>query len=324
MFPTPRRWGFRDTGLHIRDFGSLPRAPEVKEDVTVRASAQWHRRLTERFAPKEPQRGVVHLRHYPCEYSVVGNGDPIVLVPGLAGGCKLVGRLMRALSDRFQVIAYELRGEHDPVAARRPHGLADLADDLAELQAALLLERPAVLGISFGSAIALEYALRHQNSTGALILHGLAARFCDSLGGRIAHMALTEFPMPHDNPFFNQFFRLLFARRETVGPLFDFVIAQCWSTEQSVMAHRLGLLADFDVRFRLSAVATPTLVVAGEEDSVVSPRRQRAVAESIPDARFVSLARAGHLCFLTRPNAFAHAVVEFFHSSRACPVKLSG
>jgi pimeloyl-ACP methyl ester carboxylesterase len=289
----------------------------------VRASAQWHRRLSERFAPRASRQGVAHLRHYPCEYLVVGEGEPIVLVPGLAGGFKLIGRLMRALSESFQVISYELRGEHDPLAVGRPHGLGDLADDLADLQAALLLERPAVMGVSFGSAVALEYALRHPNPAGALVLHGLAARFCDSLGGRIARMALAEFPMPHDNPFFNQFFRLLFARREVVGPLFDFVTAQCWSTEQSVMAHRLGLLADFDVRFRLGAVTTPTLVVAGEEDSIVSSCQQRAVAESIPDARFTSLPGSGHLCFLTRPKAFVRAVTEFFQASRACPAKLS-
>jgi pimeloyl-ACP methyl ester carboxylesterase len=246
---------------------------------------------------------------------VVGRGDPLVLIPGLAGGFELIGRLMRALAGRFQVISYKLRGEHDPLIARRPHGLIDLADDLADLQAALLLERPAVMGVSFGSAVALEFAMRHPNPTGALVLHGLDAQFSDSLGGRIARLALAEFPMPHDNPFFNQFFRLLFARREAVGPLFDFVTTQCWSTEQSVMAHRLSLLAEFDMRDRLGQMTTPTLVIAGQDDCVVSPDRQRAMAASIPDAQFVSLAGAGHLCFLTRPKAFARAVVEFFHSS---------
>jgi pimeloyl-ACP methyl ester carboxylesterase len=265
---------------------------------------------------------VAHLKHYSCEYSIVGKGDPIVLVPGLAGSFELVGRLIRALSCQFQVISYELRGEYDPLATRRPLVWSDLAQDLAELQGALLLERPIILGVSFGSAIALEYALEHPNSTDALILHGIASKFFDSVGGRIARMALADFPMPHDNAFFNQFFRLLFARREAVGPLVDFVTTQCWRTEQSTMAHRLALLSEFDVSQRLESLETPTLVLAGAEDSVVRANRQRALADSIAGARFASIAGAGHLCFLTRPKAFARAVTEFVQSRRICPAPL--
>jgi pimeloyl-ACP methyl ester carboxylesterase len=255
---------------------------------------------------------VVHLQHYPCEYLAVGEGDPLVLVPGLAGGCELMGRLIQELAQRFQVISYQLRGEHDPRVARRPYGLTDLANDLADLQTALLLQRPAVVGISFGSAIALEFALAHRHQAGGLVLHGLDAQFSDSLGARILRLALAEFPLPHDNPFVNQFFRLLFGRRESIGPLFEFVTTLCWSTDQSVMAHRLALLSEFDIWHRLRDVSTPTLVVAGQDDCIARPSRQRAMSRAIPDARFVCIAGAGHLCFLTRPRAFARAVIEFF------------
>jgi pimeloyl-ACP methyl ester carboxylesterase len=254
---------------------------------------------------------VVHLRHYTAKCLVVGDGDPLVLVPGLAGGYELLGRLVRVLARHFQVICYQLRGEDDPLAARRPHTVADLADDLADLQDVLLLERPTVAGISFGSAVTLEFALRNPQRIGRLVLHGVELQFQNRLGTRIARLALEEFPLPHDNPFFNQFFRMLFARRESIGPLFDYVTAQCWSTDQSVIAQRLAMLADFDVRDRISELAVPTLVVAGQDDAIVSASAQEELAASIPRGQFVSLAGTGHLCFLTRPKAFARAVREF-------------
>lgn len=277
----------------------------------MRLSAKWYRRLSERFGPREARVGVVHLRHYTAKYLVVGDGDPLVLVPGLAGGYELLGRLVRVLARHFQVICYQLRGEDDQLAARRPHSLADLADDLADLQDVMLLERPTVAGISFGSAVTLEFALRYPQKIGRLVLHGVEARFRNRLGGRIARLALEEFPLPHDNPFFNQFFRMLFARRESVGPLFDYVTAQCWSTDQSVIAQRLGMLADFDVRDRIAELAVPALVVAGQDDAIISAAAQQELAAAIPQGQFVSVSGSGHLCFLTRPKAFARAVGEF-------------
>jgi 3-oxoadipate enol-lactonase len=286
-------------------------AAHVTEEKAVRASAQWCRRLSERFATRHGRRGIAHLRNYRTEYLVAGDGEPVVLVPGLAGGYELLGRLARILARDFQVICFQLRGDEDPHVARRPHNLCDLADDLADLVDTLLLERPTVVGVSFGSAVTLECALRHPQKFGRLALHGVEARFRNRLGGHIARLALEEFPLPHDNPFFNQFFRMLFARREAIGPLFDYVTARCWSTDQHVIAQRLGMLADFDVRDRIRQLTVPTLIVAGQEDSIISAAAQEELAQSIPGGQFKPLAGAGHLCFLTRPNAFARAVSEF-------------
>lgn len=280
----------------------------------MRASTRWHARLAGRYAPRHFHRGVVHLRNCSTEYIVVGRGEPIVLIPGLAGGYELAGRLIRVLSRHHQVISYQLRGEHNPHYVRQPHGLRELAEDLADLQSALLLERPTLLGISFGSAVALEFALRYGQRIGSLILNGMEASSHETLGRRIAKLALEQFPLPIDNPFFNQFFRLLFARSEPVGRLLDYVTEQCWSTDQSVMAHRLALLAELDARERLPDLSLPTLVIGGQEDVIVTEQRQRDLASRIPNSRFVSLTGAGHLCFLTRPKAFTRAVVDFLQT----------
>jgi 3-oxoadipate enol-lactonase len=277
----------------------------------VRISAKWYRRLPERFGPKDARRGVVHLRNYTAKYLVAGAGEPLVLVHGLAGGYELLGRLARVLARQYEVICVQLRGDEDPLAARRPDSLADLADDLADLLDTLLLERPTVLGVSFGSAVALEFALRFPRKAGRLVLHGVEARFRNRLGSRIARLALEQFPLPHDNPFFNQFFRMLFAQRELTGPLLDYVAAQCWRTDQSVIAERLAMLADFDVRDRIADLSVPVQVIAGERDAIVTAASQQELAASLPRGQFTAVLGAGHLCFLTRPKAFARAVSEF-------------
>ena len=60
-----------------------------------------------------------HLTHYTARYCVWGDGPPLVLVPGLAGGFELLGPLARLLARDFQVISYQLRGEDDCFSLHR-------------------------------------------------------------------------------------------------------------------------------------------------------------------------------------------------------------
>jgi len=48
------------------------------------------------------------------EVTELGRGEPIVLVPGLAGGWKLLGPLAHALARNHRVFTYSLRGEQFP------------------------------------------------------------------------------------------------------------------------------------------------------------------------------------------------------------------
>jgi pimeloyl-ACP methyl ester carboxylesterase len=242
------------------------------------------------------------------EVSEMGQGDPIVLVPGLAGGWRLLGPLARALARDHHVISYNLRGDRFPIAAVRPRDLADLAQDLGLLVMELGLERPTIFGVSFGGAIALELALAQPQRLGALIVQGAEARFRTSLGATIARRVLERFPLPSDNHYVNQFFNLLHGGKPDPGPLVDFIVERCWETDQSVMAQRIALLETFDVTDRLWEIEVPTLVLAGSRDVIVPATRQRDLAAAIPDARFEILEGAGHIGFLTHRTEVARRV----------------
>jgi pimeloyl-ACP methyl ester carboxylesterase len=67
----------------------------------------------------------------------------------------------------------------------------------------------------------------------------------------------------------------------------------------------------FDVRDRLEAIPSPTLVLAGEHDRLIQSRYTRLMAESLPHGEYVELAEAGHMPMLERPSAFNDAVRSF-------------
>jgi 3-oxoadipate enol-lactonase len=240
-----------------------------------------------------------------------GEGPPLVLVPGLAGGFELLGPLARCLCRHFQVISYQLRGEDDCFALRRRFDLNDLVEDLREFLDWCGLENPPLMGVSFGGVLALQLAARHPHRLQALVVQGAGARFERGLLQQVAGLVLSRYPLPANSPFVNQFFNLLFGGKQKPGPLFDFVTRRCWQTDQSVMAHRFQLVEQLNLEDRLAAVRVPALLLAGERDLLVSPRSLAVLAREIADARVVALPRCGHLAFATQPERVAREVRQF-------------
>ena len=277
----------------------------------MKASIGWLSASGAEFSAGEGRMGCAHLRHYSATFREWGEGPPLLLVPGLAGGFELLGPLARLLARDFRVISYQLRGEDDPFALRQRFGLPELVEDLNEFVSWLGLERPTLMGVSFGGLLALEFAARHPGRLRNLIVQGAGSRFERGLLQRVAGWVLSCFPLPSDNAFVNQFFNLLFGGRQKQGPLFKFVTRQCWQTDQSVMAHRFRLAERFNLDARLGRIRVPSLLLAGERDLLVSPESLQTLHEGIKGSRLVQLKGAGHLAFATQPNRIAEEVRRF-------------
>lgn len=277
----------------------------------MKASQTWLKNNPKEYQAGQSRGGYAHLTHYSAEYHIYGDGPPLVLIPGLAGGCGLLGPLARLLAKRFRVITYQLRGEENCFTLRQRFGLDDLVRDLREVLDRFCLEQPTLLGVSFGAVVALEFAARHPSALGNLILQGAGARFEPTLLQEVASTVLARFPLPSDNPFVNQFFNLLFGGRTKPGPLVDFVTRHCWTTDQSIMAHRFQLVQGFDSTDRLGQVEAPTLILAGTKDVLVSSRSANALQAGIADSKLIRMQGAGHLAFVTHAARVVDEVCRF-------------
>lgn len=280
----------------------------------MRATSTWINATYPNYSIDERSSAYLHLGQYTAELRESGSGPPIVLIPGLAGGFGLLGPLVKSLAVSHRVFTYQLRGESDCFVLRHPFDLDDLVEDLAELIDTLKLERPTIMGLSFGGIIALKYAIRFPYRLDRLIVQGAGACYERGLIQQIAATVLSRFPLPADSPFVNQFFNLLFGGKQKHDSLFEFVTRQIWQTDQSVMAHRFRLVEDLDLADQLNRIKAPTLVLSGERDVLVSPRSLAPLCERIPNTTHARLPNCGHLAFVTKPDMVVRQVEQFLKS----------
>src|SRR5690242_8503079 len=112
-----------------------------------------------------------------CYYETLGEGDPLLLIPGLGGHCRVWDPIAPAFANDFSVILVDNRGIGRSVARRKPRSLADYSADLAELLDRLQLDRVHVLGLSLGGIIAQRFAIDHPSRVDRLVLVSCADRF---------------------------------------------------------------------------------------------------------------------------------------------------
>lgn len=233
-----------------------------------------------------------------------------------------------ALSSVAQVVYLDQRG-HGRSDRSMPErwSLAQWADDVRGFCDALGIERPIVLGISFGGYVAMEYAVRHPDHPARLILVSTAlrgtenparrARVLDAFerrGGIEAREAARRTFDERSPEAFAEYRRLCAPLYNHRPP--DPHAAARRPPSQNVLPffeRPGGEGAIFDLRSKLSGVRCPTLVIGGEDDPITPIEEQQEIAEALPGGlvRFERCEGCGHGVYRDDPERLCRLVAEF-------------
>jgi proline iminopeptidase len=235
--------------------------------------------------------------------------------------------LFSALAGVAQVVYLDHRGNGR--SDRSDPGrwcLDDWADDLRAFCDALEIERPVVLGQSFGGMVAMAYAARHPEHPGGLILSSTAARMrldrvldaFERLGGAEARGAAEAYwraPGPDTLPEYARLCFPLYNRRPR-DP--DVDRRTRWNFD--VMFHfGGGEDRTMDLLPGLARVRCPALVLAGEDDPITPPGDAEDIAAGLPPGlgRLERFPGCGHGVFRDAPEAGLAAIRAFLATCRA-------
>lgn len=236
---------------------------------------------------------------------------------GLHGGPGLDGSKLRyqlaPLAEIAQLVVPDLRGHgRSDRGSKERWTLETWAADVKGLADALDIQRPVVLGFSFGGDVALRYASSFPDHPGGLIVVSSSARLPTSqetierfreVGGDEAaevHRRDLEAPSEETAAEWGRVCFPLLSRRTEPDPLLKQL--EAWRFENQsleVNLHYAEEARTTDLLPGLGAVRCPTLVLIGEHDPLILIREAEAIVEAIPAplARLERVPEAAHDVF---------------------------
>ncbi|MFJ2645658.1 alpha/beta fold hydrolase [Streptomyces sp. NPDC087420] len=260
-------------------------------------------------------------------YRTIGEGDPVVCVPGGPADSAYLGDL-GGLAAHRRLIVLDLRGTGGSAVPEdtSSYRCDRLVDDVEALRDHLGLARPDLLGHSAGANIAVQYAARHPENTGrlALITPGPAAVGITVTGETRRALALLR----KDEPWFPPAFAALEAITGGTGGDWD-AIAPFFTGRWDAEARRhqaesrpanqeavalFGAEGAFTPEATRTAIAAhegPVLLLAGEFDLNTPPSAVAEYAGLFPDATYVAQPGAGHYPWLDDAEGFVATTAAF-------------
>jgi pimeloyl-ACP methyl ester carboxylesterase len=259
------------------------------------------------------------IENFNLHYESHGAGEPLVLIPGFASGAWNWFRQTEDLSKDFRVVTFDPRGigkSQFRDGNEKNLTMQTFVEDVLGLLDFLKIEKAHILGASFGGFVAQEFALRFPERLNRLILA------CTSAGGanhvKPSIEILRSFAPDSSLPLgehIRRFLRPAFTdefNREHAGEV-ERVCRMRESNDVAEAVYFAQLQAAFsvDLEDKIGAIKNETLVLTGDNDSVVPMENSLNLASRLPDAKLKIIENGSHLFFIENADEFNYIVREF-------------
>ena len=263
-------------------------------------------------------------------FVIKGEGRPVVLIHGNPGSTQDWTRVFGPLAARHRVIAFDRPGHG---SSERPKHI----DATVEVQARLLhdalkqlhVERPIVVGHSWGGALALIYAINYPTEVAGVVL--VAPAVYESKDGVPLVTELPVVPVIGDAVNFvltpllaATFVRSALKKAFSPDPVpknyLRSVLSE-WTKPKKIKAYSLDEVSLNDSLKRLSPrypeITIPVSILAGDSDLIV-PEKDNAerLHQALPKSRLVLLPKTGHQIPFTRSQAVVDEIERVQRRSR--------
>ncbi len=247
-------------------------------------------------------------------YELAGQGNCLVMIHGYTDNLNLWYNQVPALSERFCVLTYDVRGFGKTEVTEADYSMGLFAEDLRALLEALGIESACVLGYSMGGRIALEFALAHPDMTVGLILanSGIGETPSREMQERRQMMAglLQEGDIEVISELMTEasFSPGLKERNPEAYAKYKSIKMQNDPSEYLAIMQAIVGAIDSPVDF--GSVRCPTLIIAGDRDGFMDVKVGEAMKEAIPDAEMHVLS-TGHAAMIEEPETYNRIVLDF-------------
>lgn len=278
-------------------------------------------------------------------YRVAGKteGIPVVFLHGgpAEGSQGFARTIGPAMERRLRMIYFDQRGagHSDRPADGSAYSLAGLVEDLEALRKTLGVRRIALIGHSYGSTIALEYAAKYPRSVSRLVL-------VSAVPDQRAALNLECRRLRVEQP---EIYKRAKAAADRPGdadciPVAGFEGKAAGKYYREIGGDSAGTMARLQAADRTEgvtisgpahlalgdpfsqylfsrprAIHAPTLAIVGARDRIAPLAPVAALVAAMPRARVITYLDAGHFLFVEQPDRFARDVSQFLYEGPDTP-----
>ncbi|MBF4694576.1 alpha/beta fold hydrolase [Fusibacter ferrireducens] len=233
-----------------------------------------------------------------------GHGKSVLILHGWGTSIESFNRIIEDLSAHYQVTALDFPGfglSDEPI---EPFSLSQYTELVETFISHLGLKNLTVIGHSFGGRVAIKLSPKHLYDKLILV---------NSAGIK-----------PKRKP--NYYFKVYgFKGIRSLGklPIFSYILAepiraysekyssQDYKQASPMMKMVLSKVVNEDLKSYLPQIASPTLMIWGDQDTATPLQDAQLMSSLIPDAGLVVFEGAGHFTYLEQPNRFLTIIKTF-------------
>lgn len=234
-----------------------------------------------------------------------GEGPPLLFLHA-AGGAGQWLEFHELLARRFEVFAPDHPGFGGSDELAEVEAVDDLVYHYLDLMDRLGLDRPHVVGGSFGGWIAAELAVAAPHRIGSLVLLGAAGLRLPE--HPVADLFLMAPPQLAATLYHDPAKAAAFLPAE---PAIDDIIGAYRDAAALARFAWVPFLSNPKLERRLRRITAPTLVAWSAGDRLIPIAHGHRYAELIPGAAFTVVGDCGHAMYFERPAEFAQLTTDF-------------
>lgn len=248
-------------------------------------------------------------------YRVQGDGEPVVLLHGFTANHGIWEHQIEALSQKFRVLAYDLRGHGDTDQPSSGHDINTLVQDLAELLEKLKIGAAHIAGVSLGGMVAQRFCLDDPRRVKTLMLTDtFAGKISDELQKTLFHHARIG----KQEGMEALFEHLLEHPALPLGPDYQITLEELEEKRREFMKNGPDTLDKFvnmmakikDWSDELENIDKPALLIVGDQDAP-SLSHMREMHRKIQGSEFHVIAECGHVCVSEKPEEISRLMLDF-------------
>jgi pimeloyl-ACP methyl ester carboxylesterase len=245
------------------------------------------------------------------------SGTPLILLHGYADSWHVFERVLRHIPNSIRTFALTQRGHGDasrPTSGYRTH---DFASDLLAFMDVIHLDAAVIAGGSSGGFVARRFAIDYPHRTSGLVFIGSPLNLRDKpVVQEMWDSTISGLTDPIDPVFVREFVESTFTQPVPKAFLETLVQESLKVPARVWKATLEGLLED-DSSEELNKIKAPTLIVWGDQDTIVPRSDQETFNTAIPSSQLVVYLGAGHALYCEEPVRLASDlgafIVDFVH-----------